>query len=336
LLQWFWLHSFFAGTAAAFVQEKELSHRERFAPPHERQERIENDATLRLQANPNDVEALIQRGLARVRLGNLPAAEVDFRRAGELDVTSADAWANLAFCLWRQERFPEALEAAQAALALDPGQASAHYYAGRLLLLIDGEEKQAIEHLERAVELNATEVIRFDLLAAYLQVGDVVKASFQLRLLRELLPPGDARILHAEGLLAADLGHRSRAVDYFQKAWEADPDKISVRQDYGVTLARVERWQEAIAILGPLTQERPRSFPAAYYYALSLKNTGRLEEAEREIRRALSLNPQSAEAHHQLGLVLQSTARLAEAAREFAIAARLNPDLQSQDNYREK
>ncbi|MBI1737878.1 MAG: tetratricopeptide repeat protein, partial [Acidobacteria bacterium] len=127
---------FFSGLSrlGAQDQKKEASHTERFASPTAKAERAEAQASARLRENPNDAGALADRGEARLRLGKLDEAVEDFRQAAALDPGSADSQANLAYGLWRQRRLPEALAAAQNALARNADHFSAHYYLGLMLL----------------------------------------------------------------------------------------------------------------------------------------------------------------------------------------------------------
>lgn len=293
------------GVGARAAPESEPSHAERFASPEAKLRRAEQEGAARLRSNPKDVQALLERGQARLRLGQLNPALDDFHRAAALDPASADVQAHLAYGLWMQGQFQPALNAARAALARDPENASAHRYAGRLLLLVGGDRQLAIRHLQRAVELNPEETdARFDLLTAYRAVGDVERAWAQLRLLRTAYPAEDTRLLHAEGLLGYDQGRVSFAIDRFRQALAVAPNSSEAREGLGVALVQAERWPEAVAALAQLAKEQPQSFKVAYLYALALENTQSWPEAEREARRALKLDPKSADAQALLDQVL--------------------------------
>lgn len=311
---------------ASGTKEKEPSHTLRFADPRSRLLRGEEEANARLRVNPEDVAALVDRGVARLRLGNLADAADDFERAAALAPASADVQTHLAYGRMLQGRAQPALEAARKALALNPDHSSAHYYAGLLLSRSGGDLPQVIQHFERAVELNPDQTeIRFDLLSAYRQRGDATRAGLQLRLLRTVLPPHDPRLLYAEGLLAADRGSLSQAIDRFRQALAAAPRLNAARMDLGMALVQSERWLEAVEVLGPMAQEQAHSFTAAYFHALALQNTQRGTEAEQEVRRALALDPQSASAHTLLGIVLAGRGAHGDAVTALENAIKLEP-----------
>jgi len=313
----------------------ERSHVERFAPRQRLQERAEREATARLRENPDDVQALEARALARIQLNRTNEALEDLTRAARLNERSAYLRAQLAYCLWLRGSLPEALAAARQALALDADNFSARYYAGRLSLLTatsDADVDAAIEHLQRAIELNPEEVdIRFDLLNAYRRRGDLVRAGVQLRLLRAAYPPNYPRVLYTEGLLATDLGQLSTGIDRFRQALLADPALAAARRDLGIALIQSERWQEALEVLEPLTRDHPQAFTAAYFHALALQNLQRLPEAEEETRRAVALDPRSADAHTLLGIILAGRGAHAEAVASLEQATKL--DSQSFDAW---
>jgi len=314
------------GVGGLSAQQSERPHAERFADPETKLKRAEDEANARLQRNPNDSKALLERGLARLRLSQLDAALEDFSRAVTLEPNSADARAHLAFGLWQQSRFEAALVAAREALERNPEHASAHYYVGRLLLLTGGQSQDAIQHLQRAIELDPEQdTLRFDLLIAYRAKGDTIRAKAQLRLLRASLSPGDARLLYAEGLLAADAGQLPTAIDRFRRALDAEPKLIAARYDLARALVQAERWQEALQVAEPLANEYPQSYTAAYLHALALQNSQRAAEAEKEARRATALEPKSADAYTLLGITLASRGAHTDAVAALETASGLDP-----------
>ncbi len=313
-------------TAGLYAQQKEPSHVERFADPKTSYTRAEEEATARLLANPGDVKALADRGMARLHLRKFNAALDDLRHATAFDPASADAKAQLAYGLWVAGRLDDALRVAREAAAEDQNLASPQYYLGRLLLLTGGATKEAIDHLQRAAMLNPEQTeTHFDLLEAYRTLGDEPRAIVELRLLRASLPPSSGLLLYAEGLIAADAGQRDSALEDFRKAITAEPHLVSARHDLGIALAQAGKWQEAVEVLGELTKQEPSSSSAAYFYALALQNSQHRQEAEQEVRRALTLDPKSADAYTLLGIILATRGAYAEAVSTLENAARLDP-----------
>lgn len=313
-----------AATASA-AQEKERSHQERFADPQTQREREEREASRRLRTHPNDARALEDRGVARLRLGRVEQGVADLERAAALNPKSPDVRANLAYGMMQRRRLPEALGAARAALALNPNHIAANAYAGHILLATGGDLTQALAHLERAASRSPDDVdVRIDLLTAHLQRGELDRAGIDLRVLRLLLPYGDARLWYEEGLIQADSGNLEVAIDRFQRALAADATLDAAKRSLGLALAQAGRWQEAIQILAPMSRANPESFAISYFYALSLHNAQQ-GEAEAEARRAVALRPQSPEGQSLLGVVLASRGKLEEALPYLQRARQADP-----------
>ncbi len=308
------------------AQKKEESHRTRLANPQTILDGAERDAARRLKANPRDSEALRKRGLARLQAGKLTLAIADLQHAGVLEPASAEVREELAFALILDGRYSEALGLARAALALDPQRPAAHAYAGHVLLRMGGTLPEALNHLQTATQRLPRNVdVHFDLLEAYRQTGDFPRALAELRRLRFLLEPTDARVLYQEGLLQADLGNLPLAINRFRAALAEDPRNPGARRDLGAVLIEAQRPQEALEILRPLAAEQPGSSAVAYFHALALANLERWPEAESEVRRSLSLEGASIDGRLLLGRVLSVRGHAAEAIAEFRGALRQEP-----------
>jgi Flp pilus assembly protein TadD len=305
---------FTAGGALLTAGDEQQSHVKRFANSETKLQLAVQEATSRLQTDPQNVQAHLNRGSARLRLGQLGAALDDFRTAVSLNPSSADAQAHLCFALWMAGSLQPALAAARAALADDPDNPSALRYAGRLLLLTGGDRRTAIQYLQRAALLKPEEAdVHFDLLMAYRSVGDIPRAWAQLRLLHATYPSDNARVLYVEGLLAQDQGRSDFAIEHFRQAAAMDPSLRDARTALAKALVENRRWLEAVEVLEPLTKDDPQSFLGAYLHALALYHVRTPREAEPEARRAVSLGPGSSDAYALLGDILAQEGREAEA-----------------------
>lgn len=308
------------------AQDAEESHRKRLASPRTTQQRDEQKADAHLKANPQDSQALRARGLARLNLGKLSEASTDLSRAAALAPSQAGVWAELAFALLLQGRWPEALEAARAALTLDRENSAANAYAGHLLLR-DGHLEPAIEHLKRAVQRIPTNVdVHLDLLEAYRQKRDFPSAFAQLRELRLLLEPTEPRLIYQEGLLQADLGNLSVAIERLRAALQASPRLAGAREQLAAVMVEDGRHAEALEMLSALAQEQPAAFNVAYLRSLALGKLRRFVEAESEARRALELSPGEPDGYLLLGGILAEAGKREEAIRHFRRARELAPE----------
>jgi tetratricopeptide (TPR) repeat protein len=313
-----------AGQSSATITR---SHVERFSTVETRAERVETDATAKLETNPNDAAALNSRGVARLFLGKYQEAYGDLNRAVLLKPDNAAYQANLGSAMWKLGRYEDALSAERVAVKLDNKNFTAQYQMGRFLLRLGGSARvaEAVEHLRRAIEIDPKEYdVRFELIAAYRVLNDKVQASNQLDFLRDARP-SDPRVFYTSALLATDRNDFETAIKDFKDALRRDPTLYSAWQDLGVAYTKLNRSSEAVDAFSELVRLRPNSVDAAYLHALSFFNAGRTDEAEREARRALKINVGAAEAHTLLGVILASRGSAnAEAAETLSQAVALS------------
>jgi tetratricopeptide (TPR) repeat protein len=113
------------------------------------------DEALRIA--PADLEASLGRGALRQRRGDYSGALADFNRMVKHFPQRADAHSNLANVLHRMGQYQKAIDAADAALALDSECAQAHFVKGTALLDL-GDPARAEPSLREAVRLQPTNV----------------------------------------------------------------------------------------------------------------------------------------------------------------------------------
>lgn len=305
----------------------ELSHQERFAPPAKAMEKAEGELNAKLAADPKNASLLSSRGLLRLQLNRVPDALTDLRAATDAAPSNAQFHINLAYGLLLSQKLAESIAETRKALTIEDQSYAALGLLGRALLVSGGDSKEAIEHLQRSLELYPSQTdLRFELVAALRKEKDFPAAGVQLRILKDQLPPGDARLEYAQGLLSADLGHPEAAAASFRRALQINPNSLAARQDLGAALVRMGKWSEAASILGPLAAARPESFLAAYLNALALENSHHSKEAEAEARRASALDTNSVDARTLLGIALSSQGRYDEAITELSRAAEIDPN----------
>jgi tetratricopeptide (TPR) repeat protein len=308
---------------------EERSHVERFSTAEVRAERAEADTTAKLAQSPNDDNALNARALARMRLGRNKEAHDDLVRAVSLKPENSEYHANLGYVLWKLGHPEEAINAERTALKLDERNTAAHYQLGRFLLRLGDEKdlKEAITELRRALELDPRQYdVRFELIAAYREIGNLAEAAAQLDVLQDSRPT-DARVFYVTALLDTDRKDLEGAIRNFKEAITRDPNMYGAWQDLGLVYGRAARWDEAAATFAELAKKQPKSVEAAYFHALSLYNNGKVSEAEAEVRRALRLDAGAVEAHTLLGIILASRGNAnSEAADALSQAIGLNPN----------
>jgi serine/threonine-protein kinase len=226
----------------------------------------------------------------RTPAGFLKAMECFERVLGE-DPEMAVAWSALGLCysmptgfstLNPDETVERALEAAEKALALDPGLAEPHLTLGFVHGAYRYEWDKAEVHFRRALDLEPGMAYAHNLIAAMLlnPTGrvDEADAHFQRALELDPFSPG---MIHS--VARQDLRHRryDRAIEGFRASLALDPAYPWSLQGLGEVYILQGRYEEALHELAKL--EMP-TFAAGYAGYCQAK-LGRLEEARHALRR---------------------------------------------------
>jgi tetratricopeptide (TPR) repeat protein len=146
---------------------------------------------LALQSNPNDTEALLDRGTCAMYLGRMDPAIADFDAVIKLKPDYAAAWGCRGLAHGRAGNFPAAVADFQQMVKLNPGDDWAWSYLAEVLATCkDGKIRNgpaAVEAATKACELSKWKVgfHIYILAAAYAETGDWDKAiSFEQKALQ--------------------------------------------------------------------------------------------------------------------------------------------------------
>lgn len=305
------------------------THVERFTTPESRAARNEIELTEKLKTDQTDGNLYNDRALARIRLQKMPEALQDLQKAIELSPKNAEFYANLGYVLWKLGKYAEAISAEREALKLDEKNYTANYQLGRFLIRTGDKSllKEASEKLRKALEIDPRQYeVRFELIAAYRELGDTAAAIRQLELLQDART-SDARVAYVSALLAIDKNDTKTALERFQDALKKDENLLGAWQDLGLLYAKMEKWNEAVETFTELEKRQPDSVQAKYFKALALYNSGKIAEAENAVRQVLRLDAGSADALTLLGIILAASEKgSSEAIDALTQAVALQPD----------
>ncbi|MEE2902632.1 MAG: tetratricopeptide repeat protein [Myxococcota bacterium] len=131
--------------------------------------------------------------------------------------------------------------------------------------------------------------------------------------------PKSARGPEARGNVAFEQGDFKLAETWYRKALEANPRHVTSRHKLALTLATMERFDDAIAEL-----QKSVEVAADNPYALSMigglyRKQGKLQEAVNMQLRALDVDDSYHAARYALGNLLVDTGKLQDAERQFEI-----------------
>lgn len=218
------------------------------------------------------------RGIALADKGWLDEAIKEFKRAIELDPTSAHAHDNLATVYAEKKLFREALSEYLQAIHLEPDSATAHYnlacflstYANEfaiaqyreaielepeypnahlnlgLALADEGQVDDASRELRRAIDLDASDPFpRHELAALMMDEGDYRAAIAQLKEVVRLSPDGFEGWLDL-GICYAQKGFYAEAERAYAKAQELKADDLLLTYNVAALFALWSRQSEAL------------------------------------------------------------------------------------------
>ena len=320
------------------------------------------NAALAADGLPNDQRALllIDRGVARARLGQPRAALEDFNRAIQLVPEGATAYNNRGTVLLEIGAAPEAIRDFDRALLLAPSYAAA--LANRAAAHVRlGNHRAALGDYSRAIGLLQTDGAAFagrgrvhlaqarphaalrDLgraLAVAPRFAPALRARAEAYLALERYKDAIddlGRVLeidrdNIEVILLrgyAEIAARDipAALRDFQHAVDLDPKSNAAIEARGFTHAKAERHEEALNDLSRAIEIDPRSAQAYAYRAWVYKLMGRPELGQTDLERAVGLEPERPEVIWARGELLEAMGRTDEAIVELRRALELKPML---------
>ena len=180
------------------------------------------------------------------------------------------------------EVLPQAKEAAEQALAIDPTLAEAHVARGHIQAYLDWDWAGAEREFQQAISLNPSLALAHNQYANYLAtVGRVPDALSEVRRAQELDPLSP--IVNADmGWYLLYAGRTSEAMAQFRKTLEFDPNSVSASRGLGVALSEEGQHAAATAELTravTLSDNSPvvlGNLGAAYARAKDTANTARV------------------------------------------------------------
>ena len=135
--------------------------------------------------------------------------------------------------------------------------------------------------------------------------------------------PRHAKTHNNLALALVELGRLDEAASHFRTSLDIAP-KAEIWSDYGFTMARLGKPQEALAAYAKALELDPACPSAHLNLAVAAIQLGRLADAEAHYRQALPGRP-TAETHNGLGYVLARQERMDEAFAEYRKAIEIDP-----------
>jgi tetratricopeptide (TPR) repeat protein len=271
--------------------------------------------------------------------GKIDEAVAAFRKASELDPTSAEPRAELAALYARQDKPREAVEAAEEALKVDPKNREANRILGSVLAAA-AEQRQPLKpgddqaaYPKRAIAAlqiargDGTADLSIDLQLARLYL-DQDRPADAVPLLRRIVNEqpqyAEGSVLLAEAQEAS--GASDAAIETLTRLLDAQPQFFRGRVQLAEIYERQRRWADAAAAWARVQTLNPRNTEVAARRVTALLNADRDTEARDVVREALKIAPNDVRLSYMLAQALRNTGDL-DAAIDIAKSLRAaHPD----------
>jgi 4-amino-4-deoxy-L-arabinose transferase-like glycosyltransferase len=192
---------------------------------------------------------------------------------------------------YRQRReFARALTHLAKAAEIDPSRATVQYALGQTLLDLD-RPAEAVPHLQRGVDAGvAVPMAGYDLAVALQRTNDPAAAAAVIPKIRMGDEASQDDWLQV-GRLASELHAPAAAEPFFRHAVEMNPNQPGAREQYGLDLLLLNRFEYAAREFTEATRLDPHSATSLSHLAYAEAKLGRLPEARRHATAALALDP---------------------------------------------
>jgi tetratricopeptide (TPR) repeat protein len=278
----------------------------------------EREATALLSEQPESRDGLYMLAVAQRLQGRIDAALATLERLQELYPEYPRTYQERGHCRVMQRRAPEAIEAFEGAIRLNPAL-PASWRALESLYRMNGRAADAATAAAHVAKLASlpTEIVTARSMFAD---GEIESAESLVR--RYLLTNGD----HIEGMrLLAQIGMKLDVLDdaelLLENVLRMEPDYRAARFDYVQVLLQRHKHRQAREQIQMLQQIEPEN--RAYLTAQATIGTelGECETALRLYGQLLKETPEHAELHLSMGHTLKTLGRQPEAIEAYHRAA---------------
>ena len=297
-----------------------------------------------IQMDPNRAES--HRLLGRIYLFYLAKtteAIGALQTALKLDPDNPSVHQMLGVAHFRQNRYPEAIQALRRAIELNPKVSPDYpyhpYYDLGMVYLKQGKFDDAISCFERAVELDPDQIRAYYSLGnAYIRQGAIQKGAELIRKYESLKPymnlvsqleialqqnPNNPERWHQLGRLHAQYGRFEKALTPLEQAIKLSPNNWEVYNILAVCHMRLNQLDNMQRVCETAVRLAPDQPKAHNTLGMSYFLQRRYSKAMQSFTDAIRLDPHNPEFHENLGETYKRLGEPKKAAQEFRIARQL-------------
>ncbi|MCG6870988.1 MAG: tetratricopeptide repeat protein [Gammaproteobacteria bacterium] len=284
----------------------------------------EHALRARLEAVPNDARAWHDLAGIALRLGQPDMAEEYLLRATVCAPAEPGWWDALGAFHEKQGHGDAALQAYQAALALDVLDYRRHFRTGCLLY-------RASRPAEALPYLRACVAQKPDFATGWRDLGNTCREVSKLdeavsHLKKSIsLDAKDPLAWNGLGLCYKEKNRLSASIEACQKAIDLKPELEIAHNNLGLALHAAGQRSAAIRSYQRAIELKPTYAAALSNLAVLLVERHGFDEAERLCRASLKARPNFAAAHTNMGMVVHVQGRIEEALQHYARSLELAP-----------
>ncbi|MTJ19335.1 tetratricopeptide repeat protein [Dolichospermum sp. UHCC 0299] len=281
--------------------------------------------------------------------------------------TTASQWLERGNQLWRLRRYPEAIQAFEAAIKQKPEFIHLAYYGKGLALAWSGKYPEAITALQQAVKSQPNFVPAWDNLSlVYRRSNQLDKALAAINQAIQLQPNNPNWYNQKRGVLSdlkrykeaaaainkaielspraafyfnrgigkSDLGDKQGAINDFTQAIKIDPNLAQAYNNRGFFKGELGDKQGAINDYNQAIKIDPNLAQAYYNRGIVRAELGDKQEAIDDFNQAIKINPNLAEAYYNRGIVRNELGDKPGAIDDYNLAIKINPNYAKAYNNR--
>ena len=246
-------------------------------------------------------------------------------RAVAADPGNPSARYNYGNVLMDLKRFADALDSYERALQIEPGSAEVYNNRGVTLQKLK-RFPDALDSYARALQ------IKPDYADAYFNRGNTLQELSRFedaldsyeRALK--FDPGLAEAYNNRGNTLQELKRFADALDSYARALQIKPEYADAYFNRGNTLQRLSRFEDALDSYARALQIKPEYADAYFNRGNTLQELSRFEAALDSYERSLQIKPDYADAYCGRGITLQKLNRFKDALDSYERALRIEPD----------
>jgi tetratricopeptide (TPR) repeat protein len=251
---------------------------------------------------------------------DLPSGTGLYQNASDFNTNSAEAYDSWGWALADNQQYEAAIEQFQKAIATEPDRIERFYHSWGLVLAAQGHYEEAIEKYQEVNNINQAYIDVYEswgwVLAKQEKYSQAIE-QFQKAITAK--PKNVERYYHCWGLILATQGQHEAAIEQYQKACDCNPKYTETYRSWGLALADLNRFDEAI------TKNPEYAADYCYRWGWVLTTQKRYKEAINLFEKAIHLSP-CHETNDCLGFALDKPRGAVKAISTFKQAIELNQD----------